>query len=510
MHEPGGQPLKKAKVELHPEDKENGTAYKVTSDVEGRFKFDKVEAGNYTLTLERGGFLEAGKRHDSHMLTLQPGQEIKDLLLRMQPSAVITGKVLDDDGDPLPGVDVIVSKYGASSGQRGVVGGGSTDDVGEYRVGNLRPGRYLIQAALTSYSAEPEAKRSDETKELSPYPTYYHAATDKNQAAPIELHAGDEVPINITLSYGPGYRVRGWIVGMPELAGKKVDMFLRRKDASPWQGNQFVVNVKTDGSFEIPKLLPGAYRVMFFNADGSDFHAYQAAQTIEVKDVDLDNVRLSSEADSEVSGRFRTDNGEKLNWPLLSFTLDSGEKDAEYDFNWPGPSTRGQFKSDGMFDMKKVPPGRYRVVFNSDTPAARAYYVKSVNLGGQDVTASGFSVSGGTWSLDVVLSSDGATLEGAVVDNKDQPVSDDVVIALPSLENRKRRDLFKKVSTDQRGHFVLRGVRPGEYTILALDDLDEDYRDPDVVKPFEDRGKTVRLEKDQRTALVLKVIQTSD
>jgi Carboxypeptidase regulatory-like domain len=510
IHEPGGQPLKKAKVELHPEDKENGTAYKETSDVEGRFKFDKVEAGNYTLTLERGGFLEARKRHDSHMLTLQPGQEIKDLLLRMQPSAVITGKVLDDDGDPLPGVDVIVSKYGASSGQRGVVGGGSTDDVGEYRVGNLRPGRYLIQAALTSYSAEPEAKQADETKELSPYPTYYPAATDKNQAAPIELHAGDEVPINITLSYGPGYRVRGWIVGMPELAGKKVDMLLRRKDASPWQGNQFVVNVKTDGSFEIPKLLPGEYRVMFFNADGSDFHAYQAAQTIEVRDADLDNVRLSSEADSEVIGRFRTDNGEKLNWLVLSFTLDSGEKDAEYDFNWPGPSTRGQFKSDGTFDMKKVPPGRYRVVFNSDTPAARAYYVKSVNLGGQDVTASGFSVSGGTWSLDVVLSSDGATLEGAVVDNKDQPVSDAVVIALPSLENRKRRDLFKKVSTDQRGHFVIRGMRPGEYTILALDDLDEDYRDPDVVKPFEDRGKTVRLEKDQRTALVLKVIQTSD
>ena len=110
----------------------------------------------------------------------------------------------------------------------------------------------------------------------------------------------------------------------------------------------------------------------------------------------------------------------------------------------------------------------------------------------------------------MVLSSDGATLEGAVVDSKDRPVSDAVVIALPSLENRKRRDLFKKVSTDQHGHFVLRGIRPGEYTILALDELDEDYRDPDVVKPFEDRGQTVRLEKHQRTALVLKVIQTSD
>ena len=510
IHEPGGQPLKKAKVELHPEDKENGTAYKATSDIEGRFKFDKVEPGNYTLSLERGGFLEAGKRHGSHTLTLQPGQEIKDLLLRMQPSAVITGRVLDDDGDPLPGVNVIVSKYGASSLQRGVVGGGFTDDVGEYRVGNLRPGRYLIQAALTSYSAEPEAKVADGTNETAPYPTYYPAATDKSQAAPVELHAGDEVPINITLSYGPAYKVRGSITGLPELTGANVNMIVRLKDASLSQAGEFVVSVKADGSFEIPKLLPGEYRIMFFKMDGSGFHLYQAAQTIEVKDVDLDNVRLSSEADSEVSGRFRTDNGETLTWPLLSLTLDSGERDAQYDFDWPGPSTRGQFKSDGTFDMKKVPPGNYRVTFNSDTPAARTYYVKSVSLGGQDVTASGFSVSRGTWLLDVVLSSDGATLEGAVVDSKDQPVSDAVVIALPSLENRKRRDLFKKVSTDQRGHFVLRGIRPGEYTILALDELDEDYRDPDVVKPFEDRGQTVRLEKDQGTALALKVIQTSE
>ena len=133
-----------------------------------------------------------------------------------------------------------------------------------------------------------------------------------------------------------------------------------------------------------------------------------------------------------------------------------------------------------------------------------------MSLGGQDVTASGFSVSGGAWLLDVVLSSDGATLEGAVVDSKDQPVSDAVVIALPSLENRKRRDLFKKVSTDQRGHFVLRGIRPGEYTILAFDDLEEDYRDPDFLKPFEDRGQSVPVEKEQRKGLVLKVVQTED
>ena len=510
IHDPGGQPLKKANLELHPEDKETGTSYKAITDVEGRFKIEKVDPGNYSLTLQRNGFLESGKRHTSHTLRLQPGQEIKDLLLRMQPAAVITGKILDNDGDPMPGVGVEISKYGASSPQRGIVGGGSTDDLGEFRVGNLRSGRYLIEAIPSGYSGEPEAKRAGETKEAAPYPTYYPGAVDKSQAAPIELHPGDEVPINITLSYGSAYRVRGTIVGLPELTGSDIMMILRPKDTSLSRSDQFTLTVKSDGSFDIPKLLPGEYRVMLGQMDGTGFHIYQAAQIIEVKDADQDNVRLFSESDSEVHGQFRTENGEKLTWPLLSVTLDSGEKDPELDFIWPGPSTRGQFKSDGSFDIKKVPPGKYRVTFNSDTPAAQGYYIKSVSLGGKDVTDSGFSVSGGTWSLDVVLSSEGATLEGAVVDGKDQPVQDAVVIALPDSEHRNRRDLFKKASTDQRGHFVLRGVRPGTYTVVAFDELEEDYRDPDFIKPYEDRGQTVGVDKAQLKGLLLKVIVTSD
>jgi hypothetical protein len=509
IHDPGAQPLKKVNIELRPEDKESGTSYKAISDVEGRFKFEKVTPGNYTLTVERNGYLESGKSRGSHSLMLEAGQEINDVVLRMQPAAIIRGRILDNDGDPVPHVSVFVSKFGAAS--RGAfVGPADTDDLGEYRIGNLRPGRYLIEAILSSYSSESEARMADGTQETAPYPTYYPAGSDKSQAAPVELRAGDEIPINITLSYGPAYRVKGTIVGLPELTGADVNMIVRPKDGNPWQSNGVGVIVKSDGSFETPKLLPGEYRVMFFKADTSDFHIYQAAQIIEVKDSDVANVRLSSESDAEVRGQIRTDKGEKLNWALVSFSLDSGEQEPEFDLVWPGPSPRGQFKPDGSFDIKKVPPGKYRVVFNADTPAARAYYIKSVTVGGQDVTESGFSISGGIWSLDIVLSSAGATIEGAVVDAKEQPVPDATVVIVPTIEKRNQRDLFKKSTSDQHCHFKVEGVRPGEYTLLALDDLDEDYRDPDVLKPYEDRGQTIRVEKGERKGVLLKVIQTGD
>jgi len=150
----GGQPLKKVTVKLNPEDKENGTTYKAITDFEGRFKFEKVDAGDYTLTIERNGFLETGKQNGSHKLSLHPGDEVKSIVLRIPPSAVINGKILDNDGDPLPGVSVTVRKPGTTSLQRGVVGAGYTDDLGEYRVRNLRPGRYLIEANLTDYSSK--------------------------------------------------------------------------------------------------------------------------------------------------------------------------------------------------------------------------------------------------------------------------------------------------------------------------------------------------------------------
>jgi len=92
----GGQPLKKVTVKLNPEDKENGTTYKAITDFEGRFKFEKVDAGDYTLTIERNGFLETGKQNGSHKLSLHPGDEVKSIVLRIPPSAVINGKILDN------------------------------------------------------------------------------------------------------------------------------------------------------------------------------------------------------------------------------------------------------------------------------------------------------------------------------------------------------------------------------------------------------------------------------
>jgi hypothetical protein len=60
---------------------------------------------------------------------------------------------------------------------------------------------------------------------------------------------------------------------------------------------------------------------------------------------------------------------------------------------------------------------------------------------------------------------------------------------------------------DQTGHFLLRGLRPGAYTLFAWEHLEGDeYRDADFLKLFEGRGVEVKVEKSSHQTVPLKIV----
>jgi Carboxypeptidase regulatory-like domain len=130
-----------------------------------------------------------------------------------------------------------------------------------------------------------------------------------------------------------------------------------------------------------------------------------------------------------------------------------------------------------------------------------------VSLDGRDVADSGFTVSGET-SLDVVISANGATIEGTVVDSKGKPAADVTVVDVPTEEHRNRQDLYQRDTTDGLGHFRLRGLNPGKYTVLAFDDLQADIRQAEFLKFYDSRGEHVQLDEGARTNIVVKLIAT--
>src|SRR5437868_468616 len=81
-------------------------------------------------------------------LQLADGQQLKGLRFQLPRGSVIGGRVLDEDGEAMPGVMVRVMRYQYLQGARRLTpgGGGQTDDKGQYRVWGLMPGDYYVNA----------------------------------------------------------------------------------------------------------------------------------------------------------------------------------------------------------------------------------------------------------------------------------------------------------------------------------------------------------------------------
>jgi 5-hydroxyisourate hydrolase-like protein (transthyretin family) len=147
VQDPGGMPLRKVQVSLAPagdfdgsrlEDRGERGVNTAFTDSEGRFQIRGVQPGTYQVTFERNGFVTTNRRshaYSSASLSVAPGQNVTGLLFRMLPAGVIEGKIVDEDGDPLPGVQVAAMSPTSQNG----FGGAQTNDLGEYRISGLSP-----------------------------------------------------------------------------------------------------------------------------------------------------------------------------------------------------------------------------------------------------------------------------------------------------------------------------------------------------------------------------------
>jgi hypothetical protein len=113
--------------------------------------------------------------------------------------------------------------------------------------------------------------------------------------------------------------------------------------------------------------------------------------------------------------------------------------------------------------------------------------------------------------MDLVISTNVGVVFGAVVDDKNQPVANAVVVAVPAAEHRKQLERYQKTVTDQAGRFALRGLIPDDYTVLAWQDVEDGaYYDPEFLKQYQDAGQAVHLAEGGRESVVLKAVPASE
>lgn len=164
----------------------------------------------------------------------------------------------------------------------------------------------------------------------------------------------------------------------------------------------------------------------------------------------------------------------------------------------------GVSSADGSFALK-IPIGNYRINLVPPQPGT---YLKSIRLGTADVLNSGLQIERQPeGAMEIVLSTNVATVEGRVVDEKQEPIREVTVALVPDISFRKRTDLFKTATTDASGKFLLKDLAPGDYKLFAWDEVEPGaWLDPIFMRPYEDRGRAIRVAERSSQSVELSVL----
>lgn len=526
-----GEPVKKVDLSLAVR-YGNGTVlnetmhrqgYSTSSEADGTFRIEGIEPGNYNLIGVKSGFLRAnyGAKKPNQagtMLSLSPGQQMTDITFSLYPQAVITGKVVDGDGDPVTGGSIQAVRQTWTRGKLRYMpqGRGQINDLGEYRIANLTPGKYYL-------SVQPIPIGRMGMEEKSPAPgkpdirlvrTYYPGVTALANAAPVEIKAGQDLTgMEIRMQSAQTYHIRGKVAGtLPEGSAENAMVNLSPRDEQVFAFFGGGSNIKPDGSFDIAGVAPGSYNLNYFVLAGNIRSA--GRQSVDVTEGDVNGVMLPLTSPGSLRGTVRVEGAPPANTAAVDATnMHVSLMPADMG-GMMGPMPNAKISKDGSFILDNVTPGKYYVQAN--TP--RGTYLKSVRYGAVEVLGKELDLSGaasgeidvvyryGPGEVDGTVQSPQSTATGSVA----QSAVSAQILLVPDTLNADGSGIHFG-STSNNGSFTMSGVPPGHYRAYALEEIDAgEVQNPEVLKQLEQKGTDVEIKENEKKQIQLPLISFDD
>ncbi|HUJ20673.1 MAG TPA: carboxypeptidase regulatory-like domain-containing protein [Bryobacteraceae bacterium] len=506
-----GSPLGKAEVTLSTQEEHPMDALAIT-DAAGRFAFFNVPPGRYQLHADCDGYQHAWFRaptpnHPPGIITLHAGEQRQDIVLRLDALGVISGVVVDSDGDPLSRVNVTawVASFWRGKPKYEQRNSASSTERGEYRIFGLLPGRYLISANGNNQQAfriQPEVVASNQPGGPRAEPRYgmqFYPGTDRLSAASIVAVApGKEIEgIDFHMPATATAELRGVIVPPAELpANAQISATLIPQDVI--EQDSFGIGVAPPNlSFEHYGLLPGAY--LFVASASADARQYRGVQRLEVRPGVQNEVTLKLEPGIDLRGTLQVE-GDPSTQRSYRVELVAGDT-----LPFIGPSPAASVNADGSFLIKGVVPGVWDIGADPIPPGG---YIKSMRLGEQDVLTEEMVIGPDTTApLRIVISTRGGTLEGDVKTGSGEGAGRAIVLLAPAGRFRNVLSFFSVAAADENGHYKMKGLTPGAYRLYAFEAMDSGaWQDPEYLKPFQGLGEPVQIQEGANPSKELRLI----
>ena len=536
-----GSPVRRAQVRISGSEIMPKTS---TTDNEGRYEFKELPAGRFNITATKSGFVtvnygqtrpfESGKAID-----LSDGQAIQRADITMPRGSVISGRIVDEFGEPVPDAAVSAMRSTWQNGRRRLQATGRTamtNDLGQYRIYGLPPGDYYVSATMrgTQEMVVTEMAmvaavggRSAPDGPASGYaPTYYPGTPNGGQAQKISVALAQEaqntdfglVPVRLL-------KVTGTVIGSDgrPMEGIMVSTSARNPSESGPMISLGGTRTDKNGNFTLNGVAPGDYML---NARGStvmstsdgDRAVFTMTRTVmggggdgtqefgsvplTVGAENVTNVMIVTSKGTSVSGRVTYEGGTKPSANTLRIMAASPEADGPLSLLGGSSSVT----ADGTFEMKGLAgPRLFRV---ANVPSG--WVLKAVKLNGADITDTGIDIRGSDpiSGLEVVMTSKTTEIAGTVKAGND-PATDYTVVVFSEDPQKWTVPTARHIASarpNQEGRFQLKNLPAGSYYAIALEYIAQgDWFDPDVLERLKARATRFTLEEGQVETLDLRL-----
>jgi hypothetical protein len=525
-------PIRRAQVRISGTDIAPKSA---TTDADGRFEFGELPAGRFTVQASKPGFVsvqygQTRPFEQGKAIELVDKQSMDKADIVMPRGSVISGRIVDEFGDPVPDVSVTAMRQSWANGRRRLAAAGGrlaqTNDLGQFRLYGLPPGEYYVSAStrgsgmplgemeytiVTGAVSGPFGAAAASEPKTGYAATYYPGTPNPGEAQRISLGAGQEmsgadfslVPVRLA-------KVSGIVIGSDgkPLEGAALTLASPTRDLSGLLGMNSARTAR-DGSFTINSVPPGEYSLqargvqVITSTQGDNMMVFRAtaiggggdgefgSTPVSVGGEDVANLMLVTSKGAVATGRVIFD-GTRPN-SITSLRVMSAAIDAD------GPGVGGggsaSVKEDGAFELKGL--AGPRLIRMANLPPG--WTLKSVKVNGTDITDSGadFKPGDAVSGVEIELTQKVSSVAGTVTAADGSLLKDYTVVVFAESPELWRMPMTRWVSgtrPDQDGRFKMPNLPAGTYYAIAVDYLPQgEWGDPELLDRLRPKAKRFTL-----------------